>query len=67
MRSSRNGSLKAGRRGSDAHAPVILAFLDFAAAAAAEAGIASERIINTMSVDELRGWTASRRQRPPAH
>lgn len=53
--------------GSDAHAPVDLAFLDFAIAAAAEAGIASERIINAMSVDELRAWTASRRQRAPAH
>jgi DNA polymerase (family 10) len=49
--------------GSDAHAPVDLAFLDFAIAAAAEAGVASGRIINTMSVDELRAWTASRRRR----
>jgi putative hydrolase len=49
--------------GSDAHAPVDLAFLDFAIAAAAEAGVARERIINTMNVDELREWTASRRRR----
>jgi len=53
--------------GSDAHAPVDLAFLDFAIAAAIEAGIASERIINTMSVDALRDWTGSRRQRAAAH
>lgn len=53
--------------GSDAHAPVDLAFLDFAIAAASEAGIASERIINTMSVDALRDWTGSRRQRAAAH
>jgi histidinol phosphatase-like PHP family hydrolase len=52
--------------GSDAHAPVDLAFLDFAIAAAAEAGVASGRIINTMSVDELREWTGSRRRRAPA-
>jgi hypothetical protein len=45
---------------------VDLAFLDFAIAAASEAGIASERIINTTSVDELREWTASRRGRAPA-
>jgi len=36
-------------------------------AEAAEAGIASERIINTMSVDDLRGWTASRRLHAQAH
>jgi histidinol phosphatase-like PHP family hydrolase len=53
--------------GSDAHATADLAFLDFAIAAAAEAGIASERIINVMSVDDLREWTASRRPHAQAH
>jgi histidinol phosphatase-like PHP family hydrolase len=52
--------------GSDAHAPVDLAFLDYSIAAAAEAGISSERIINTLSLGELRDWTASRRRRAPA-
>jgi putative hydrolase len=52
--------------GSDAHAPVDLGFLDFAIAAAADAGIARGRIINTLSVDELREWTMSRRRRAPA-
>jgi putative hydrolase len=52
--------------GSDAHAPVDLGFLDFAIAGAAEAGIARDSIINTLSVDELREWTTSRRRRSPA-
>ena len=52
--------------GSDAHAPVDLSFLDFAIAAAIEAGIRRDRIINTMTMDELRDWTAWRRERAPA-
>ncbi len=49
--------------GSDAHAPSDLAFLDFGIAAAVQAGIRSERIINTMSAMRLREWVGSRRQR----
>ena len=36
--------------GSDAHGPSDLSFLDFAIAAAVQAGIRNERVINTMSV-----------------
>lgn len=49
--------------GSDAHATVDLGFLEFSIAACIDAGIRAERIINTMTVDELREWTSSRRPR----
>jgi putative hydrolase len=49
--------------GSDAHAPGDLSFLDFATAAAVEAGVAPERIINTMPLDGFREWTESHRRR----
>ena len=51
--------------GSDAHAPGDLSFLDFAMAAAVQAGIRNERIINTMPVAGLREWVRSRRWRRP--
>jgi histidinol phosphatase-like PHP family hydrolase len=47
--------------GSDAHAPEQLEFLDYGIAAALEAGIPKERIVNYMTADELVAWTAARR------
>jgi histidinol phosphatase-like PHP family hydrolase len=47
--------------GSDAHAPMDLQYLEFAIAAATHAGISPDRIINTMTIDELHNWTSSRR------
>ena len=51
--------------GSDAHHVVDLGYADFGLAAAAKAGIPADRIINTLSVDELLGWVASLRERKP--
>jgi histidinol phosphatase-like PHP family hydrolase len=42
--------------GTDAHHPWQLEFIDLALAAALAAKIPAERIINFMSVSELRGW-----------
>jgi histidinol phosphatase-like PHP family hydrolase len=47
--------------GSDAHTAAQLEFLDFSIAAARRAGIADDRIINCMAVDELLAWTESLR------
>jgi putative hydrolase len=43
--------------GSDAHAPGQLEFLDYGLAAARDAGIPDERILNCMTADELLAWT----------
>lgn len=45
--------------GSDAHNASQLEFLDYSLAAALEAGIKPERIINFMELDELLAWVAS--------
>jgi len=45
--------------GTDAHDPTQLGFMDFALASAAEAGVQHDRILNFMSVDELRSWVAT--------
>jgi histidinol phosphatase-like PHP family hydrolase len=42
--------------GTDSHGPTQLRFMTFAAASALRAGIASERILNFMSRDELLDW-----------
>lgn len=47
--------------GSDAHHPAEMAFMDFAIAAAIKAGIAEDRIINTLPVAELIAWSHDRR------
>lgn len=47
--------------GSDAHAPDQLRFLDFSVAAAIRAGIHPDRIINTMSGENLIAWARDRR------
>jgi histidinol phosphatase-like PHP family hydrolase len=49
--------------GSDAHARGDLRYLDYAMAAAALAGTPKDRIINTMTRDELHEWPALRRAR----
>ncbi len=41
----------------DAHAPGQLEFLDYGCARAQEAGIARERIVNALPMDELLAWT----------
>ena len=51
--------------GTDAHHPVELGFVDVGLAAAADAGIARERIVNFRTADELLAWTASLRERVP--
>ena len=45
-------------RGTDAHHPEQLQFIEFGLAAAIVANIPSERILNFMSCDELLSWTA---------
>jgi histidinol phosphatase-like PHP family hydrolase len=52
--------------GSDAHHVVDLGYADNGVAAAARAGIPADRVINTLSRDELLGWVASLRERRPA-
>jgi len=42
----------------DAHAPGQLDFLDYGCARVADLGIPRDRIINTMSADDLLAWTA---------
>ncbi len=45
---------------SDAHAPGQLSLLDHGALRAERAGIPTERIVTTWTLDRLRAWTASR-------
>jgi histidinol phosphatase-like PHP family hydrolase len=47
--------------GTDAHHPWQLEFIDLALGAALAAKIPSERIVNFMSLDQLRSWVASAR------
>jgi DNA polymerase (family 10) len=47
----------------DSHSVMELQFVDFGLAAALEAGIAPERVVNFLSADELLEWTASLRRR----
>lgn len=49
--------------GSDAHHVVDLGYADCGLAAATRAGIPADRVINTLSVDELLAWVASLRER----
>jgi DNA polymerase (family 10) len=49
--------------GTDSHGPSQLDFIEFSAAAALKAGIASERILNFKPVEELLVWAANLRQR----
>jgi len=49
--------------GTDAHHPAELGFVDLGLAAAADAGIARERILNFGASDELLAWTATLRER----
>jgi putative hydrolase len=42
--------------GTDSHDPLQLRFMDYSLAAAIRAGISKDRILNFMSVDELRVW-----------
>ena len=47
--------------GSDAHHPSQLAFIKFALAAALLAGFQKDRILNFMSVQELKRWSSNER------
>jgi histidinol phosphatase-like PHP family hydrolase len=47
--------------GTDAHADWQLPWIDLGIAAAVEAGISPDRILNTMPLDELLAWSRSRR------
>lgn len=49
--------------GTDAHADFQLGWIDLGVAAALEAGIASDRILNTKTAEELLGWVAEVRAR----
>ncbi|MBV9182892.1 MAG: PHP domain-containing protein [Acidobacteria bacterium] len=49
--------------GTDAHDPLQLRFMEYSLAAAIRAGIPPERILNFMSIDELRSWSRMVRQR----
>jgi histidinol phosphatase-like PHP family hydrolase len=54
-------ALKEGARislGTDAHHPWQLAFMDFALAAALLAGFPKDRIVNFMTLQELRRWSS---------
>jgi histidinol phosphatase-like PHP family hydrolase len=46
-------------RGTDAHGPSQLRFIEFGLAAAARAGIKRERILNFMPREKLLQWVAS--------
>jgi histidinol phosphatase-like PHP family hydrolase len=48
--------------GTDAHDPLQLRFMDYSLASALLAGIKRDRILNFMSADELRDWSAAVRQ-----
>ena len=53
---------KAGCRislGTDSHDPLQLRFMDYALAAAAEAAVPRNRILNFMTADELKQWAAA--------
>ena len=57
---------KAGCRislGTDAHHPWQLEFIELGLAAALKAKISAERIVNFMSLGELRSWVAKLRQK----
>jgi DNA polymerase (family 10) len=57
---------KAGCRislGTDSHDPLQLRFMDYALAAAAEAAVPRNRILNFMTADELKQWAAEVRGR----
>jgi histidinol phosphatase-like PHP family hydrolase len=47
--------------GTDSHDPQQLRFMDYSLAAAVRADIAKNRILNFMSVNELKKWVASLR------
>ncbi len=49
--------------GSDAHWPGQIGFVEFGLAAALEAGIPTDRILNLRSAEELIGWAAELRDR----
>jgi DNA polymerase (family 10) len=49
--------------GTDSHGPTQLWFIEYSAAAALQAGIKRERILNFMSVNELRAWAKGVRDR----
>src|SRR5436305_860346 len=56
---------KAGCRislGTDSHGPDQLAFMEYSAAAALQAGIPRDRLLNFMGVDELLGWVQQVRE-----
>jgi DNA polymerase (family 10) len=42
--------------GTDSHDPMQLRFMDFALASALQTGVHRDRILNFMSLDELRNW-----------
>ena len=48
--------------GTDSHDPLQLRFIDYAVASAMKAGVKQERILNSMSVQELVTWAASVRE-----
>jgi histidinol phosphatase-like PHP family hydrolase len=48
--------------GTDSHGPTQLGFMEYSAAAALQAGIKRERILNFMSIDELRAWVEKLRE-----
>lgn len=48
--------------GTDSHDPLQLRFMDYSLAAVIKAGIKQERILNFLTVDELRNWAAGHRQ-----
>ena len=49
--------------GTDAHDPSEMRFIDIGVAAALKAGIPRDRIVNTLTADELRKWVLERRER----
>jgi histidinol phosphatase-like PHP family hydrolase len=49
--------------GTDSHGPTQLGFMEYSAAAALHAGIKRDRILNFMSLDELKTWVESLRSR----
>jgi putative hydrolase len=49
--------------GTDAHHPEELAFLELGMAAALQAGLPLERVLNLLPVDEVMAWAAAKRDR----
>ena len=45
--------------GTDSHGPTQLGFMEYSVAAAMQAGIKRDRILNFMDVHQLRAWIAS--------